>query len=1430
MRLRLVQLITITNSDLQSLFSSSNISMDNDQSDYSDLHSIFSDYDNLMDNDNVSEDSDLHSIFSDYDKLVDHESVEDSEEERGEAEGDTEIELTDNVIESVEGSGMEETEGEAEEELADNELVEGSEVDGGEEVEGRKVRKATSSVWVCNANAAYSSLVDANALTVLVPSSDKSAKLSCLVNDGNSRLWSLHFCGMTMECSHATDPEISSFVFAGCSVLSFLGLYWSPVLSLLVCPEEGSVIPGALLWNYLQKRDIKDHPLDTLLCHLLSSFPAIAIEDDLECLYNQSLRSICVDRPIPGLKYDAFRTHYHCPECFKWYSNLSNHFSRCHSTSLRAHKSGENYFRQLSIMLDSSKPSFRIRLFIRAPNSNPKPRISVSSLDASSLESPTADSNMVKHWMSPDFRNPTGPAAPALLSGPVDGSYMFMAEGTNHHCLHLNCGWQSSDGLYTGCSVLSFFQCFYSPVLHAIVNPRKKRLLHSHSFMKHIQNRSQKYKSMADELHNHVTKAFDLSKVFTAEELYKKVHQDLILPAPILGLNSPKSQYWCPACNVSYTTPTYHVREYHPGMQATKKGVAKVDVIVLWVERELLRYTVRVTASAQPSPSPRKNVTTSFDEAPHLEESGINLLVKSWGQFDISTVLSLVVMPSEYMPSDEESQRESLASKSEAFLQAFHRATGSYLYAAQKLIQERHHIFRKALNGFNNERPEQLIHDVSDETLSACRSSSTRVLSLALRYTYKTLNQKNKSSPAPLGKLSLSPIMGIGMNQLIQELVRHLNKAKDIPGEKFIVQFLHKFLVISFTEKLLDSRKIASLWELSALMACMLEQNEAIAFKSANVTLNILSHAFRTGRSMLVHCAVAGSLVPSMLKYPFNNTEKSNTDSDAAIRFLEAQKRYLDPTGGDYLYGRLKVMSQHALQCRQKDPIVSKQHWSGSTLIFSWRFISDKHIEVQQLRSQVFSLARQHENIFMNLFPASFISQLQIIQVESFVDDERSDSIFTIPENTKILSPLVEKLTKCLEEEHITRSQVLQRSQDFLSSLLRIIYTTTGPPPRAFQVVDFHYATGGTTRRNFRIIDKSHGVFVGAKAVNSKTSPKTTPIDTIWLLTPQITRTLLVFLGVYRPVEAFYAAQLSKSNSERLLPLDTHIFCNPKRRRSIIWGADNVEQLLKESSPLQVEAYAHSLIMTQIISRFFKPLLEHLESTVLLDKQSQHATSTSRQHYAVERLQNVTGSQYNTWEKHLLLGQAIHSFFYLIPPIASLGTHRMNEYALHILVSDVTDVEDALYVARHVILSMYQLAALPAEKVSVKVRYLMHTLPFIYGNINEQQILAEVAQALKVESLNDADAHLRLLATAGVLLMIALSEWTTGELLPCSGRLIMSLEEWAPKIELLLSDLYHYKEQHPNAWNWILEKGEIWEGQGTQVDTGNEIVLDLMSI
>jgi hypothetical protein len=144
------------------------------------------------------------------------------------------------------------------------------------------------------------------------------------------------------------------------------------------------------------------------------------------------------------------------------------------------------------------------------------------------------------------------------------------------------------------------------------------------------------------------------------------------------------------------------MKTHHRGRDWTKRGAKTVHAIVLWKERELRQYRVRVaqdTLAVQPPMA----ITISYDEAPHLQESGISMLIKSWGTFNIGEVLNLIVMPSEYKPAGNELVVGSLAKKTEAFLSSFHRAVGFYLRAAQHIIQKQHSIFRNALNDFDSE-------------------------------------------------------------------------------------------------------------------------------------------------------------------------------------------------------------------------------------------------------------------------------------------------------------------------------------------------------------------------------------------------------------------------------------------------------------------------------------------------------------------------------------------------------------------------------------------------------------------------------------------------------------------------------------------------------------------------------------------------------
>jgi hypothetical protein len=171
-----------------------------------------------------------------------------------------------------------------------------------------------------------------------------------------------------------------------------------------------------------------------------------------------------------------------------------------------------------------------------------------SSREALAPDCRSDDREMVRHWMDPSFKNKTGSSAPALVGSPCNGSYEFRSKGVTHRCLHLEGTWNRSESLYTGCAVLSFFQLFYSPILCAIVNPRERRLVHSQYLLSIIRRRD-KYKAISAQLLNHVISTFGLANICQAEDLYEKVHRNLILSAPILGLEDPQIHVCCPVCD-----------------------------------------------------------------------------------------------------------------------------------------------------------------------------------------------------------------------------------------------------------------------------------------------------------------------------------------------------------------------------------------------------------------------------------------------------------------------------------------------------------------------------------------------------------------------------------------------------------------------------------------------------------------------------------------------------------------------------------------------------------------------------------------------------------------------------------------------------------------------------------------------------------------
>ena len=468
---------------------------------------------------------------------------------------------------------------------------------------------------------------------------------------------------------------------------------------------------------------------------------------------------------------------------------------------------------------------------------------------------------------------------------------------------------------------------------------------------------------------------------------------------------------------------------------------------------------------------------------------------------------------------------------------------------------------------------------------------------------------------------------------------------------------------------------------------------------------------------------------------------------------------------GDRLFGRLRSLWDSALQHRPKEQQQGvRAYWlQSSTLIFSWRYISEKRIDINQLRGQVLHQVMLHEQAFRDLFPDAFASsELAHIQIATFQEDDTASSLFDLPANQAFLHPLSQKLMDALHKKGLlTGSWMFSRSQAFLSSLLVITYLTTGVPPRAFQAADFRYTASGKQGRAFRLIDGVHGAFVNPKTFASKTVERVRVDNALWLLPPQVTLTLLLYLGVFRPVEG--AISIQTFPPDHVAPLRTHIFCSPERRAaSIIWSPDNVEECLKRNSPLGVEAYAQCLIYSKILHQLFKAQVETMQDGILLNKQSQHAPRTSVQHYAVERLQNVTGLQYTTRERQMRIGQEFHAFFYLVRPISTMDQDdkgQSSKEGVRKLMDIMVDTEHALYVARHAILQTYQLAALPAEEASARAKALISELPFIHhigrsagsgAGSAEGKLLVLVARALKGSGLSQCDS-VRLVATSAAL-------------------------------------------------------------------------------
>jgi len=404
-------------------------------------------------------------------------------------------------------------------------------------------------------------------------------------------------------------------------------------------------------------------------------------------------------------------------------------------------------------------------------------------------------------------------------------------------------------------------------------------------------------------------------------------------------------------------------------------------------------------------------------------------------------------------------------------------------------------------------------------------------------------------------------------------------------------------------------------------------------------------------------------------------------------RFLKNSSAIFRARGSGQ-WGRCCVVWYTVLRYVKLERAVSSILWSADahSLEFSSSYQDKISINLDNFIQNKVEASKQLQENLHSLFPRAFPREkLKDLRVSSFSDNpDALVSLFERPDNKLLLKPLIEELASCLlaltEEEMI---QTLQNSQAFLQTLVRCLYGPNGVPPRAWQTAMFQHAPVLKYPRNLYIIDDM--VCLGnprAKQVHRDNYPAW------WALTEGVGLPLLIFIGVFRPVEVNLALRLKpkRAPDEMRHFIFTRPYTQAIHKMSILWTGKMVNKALYSvESNLQAEARVHRHVM----KAFLKKHLQQELGTLLVDDQE------------------------STRPQQLGLSKIIHGFFGLatetglteaIPQTGAISASNLRQ----------SDIDFARLVARYLVASKYDLTG-PIEKVKAKAGSLHECLPFLYG-------------------------------------------------------------------------------------------------------------------
>lgn len=285
---------------------------------------------------------------------------------------------------------------------------------------------------------------------------------------------------------------------------------------------------------------------------------------------------------------------------------------------------------------------------------------------------------------------------------------------------------------------------------------------------------------------------------------------------------------------------------------------------------------------------------------------------------------------------------------------------------------------------------------------------------------------------------------------------------------------------------------------------------------------------------------------------------------------------------------------------------------AGLVFAYSTRRVDRQKINFIDVKSLVKSLITKGKKELLDLLP----SELDAEELDLRVSDLKDNMAFTesiFQQNNAAFKPLVDKVFSHLKEKgeesyQLAKERIetkeglkdevwlnwLNSEEELLKYIMGGISLSTGIPGRSFQMADFRYASSKQGKRNL-FICKSN-VVIGFP--RSKSFSRAIQ-DSLWALPPGLSQTVILYLGVIRPV-SIHLMKLLRRKPNYLA--QTYIFTsassgnNNASARSRKFNAV-IQSQTHSGLKIRLSVGALRHLITSIIRKHLNDLIDSVNST-----------------------------------------------------------------------------------------------------------------------------------------------------------------------------------------------------------------------------------------